>query len=163
MAYGKELILDLYSCDISKFNRKSIKEWLEKLCVLIGMNREDLHFWDYEGIPEEEIPYDQPHLVGTSAVQFITTSDIVIHTVDMMKECYINIFSCREFDAQKAMDFTKDWFEAVSMNQQIIIRGAASKCKTNISEQDCIGCYLHGKCSGAKWTRQFCPNFKKEE
>lgn len=125
--YGCELILDLYECDVSKFNRESIQAWLEQLCELIGMSREDLHFWDYTGVPEEDIPRDQPHLVGTSAIQFITTSDVVIHTVDMLQECYINIFSCKSFDANKARDFTLHWFGAELFDKMFITRGKRSK------------------------------------
>lgn len=153
--YGQELILDLYGCDASKFNRKSIEEWLKKLCKLIGMNREDLHFWDYEGVTESEIPYDQPHLVGTSAVQFITTSDIVIHTVDMVKECYINIFSCKPFDTVIATNFTKTWFSAKNFDSTVVARGRKSGCN-NIPENDCMECELHGKCSGPNWNRGPC-------
>ena len=127
MAFGQELILDLYSCDVGKFNRKSIKQWLDELCRLINIKQEDLHFWDYEGASEEEIPYDQPHLVGISAVQFITTSDIVIHTIDLLKECYINIFSCKEFDGKQAADFTGKWFGATSYDSTIVVRGRSSK------------------------------------
>ena len=128
MAYGKELILDLYDCDVSKFNRTSIEEWLEKLCELIDMNQEDLHFWDYEGVPQEEIPKEK-HLVGTSAVQFITTSDIVIHTLDLVGECYINLFSCKDYDSIRALNFTKDWFGAKRYEYQTIERGRMSECK----------------------------------
>lgn len=145
MAYGKEVILDLYECDVSKFNRESIEQWLKKLCVMIGMKREDLHWWNYEGVSDEEIPLDEPHLVGASAVnvltiktmgacQFITTSDIVIHTVDLWKECYINIFSCKEFSANVAYNFTTRWFGAKKAAMTVVIRGKASKCEHDDNE-----------------------------
>lgn len=124
--YGKELILDLYGCDVSKFNRQSIKEWLDELCVLIDMNQEDLHFWDYDGVPEEELP-NEAHLLGTSAIQFISTSDIVIHTLNMVGECYINLFSCKKFDPIKAAEFTEKWFAATSRELNIVARGRNSK------------------------------------
>ena len=125
--FGKELLLDLYGCDVSTFNRKSITEWLEQLCELIDMHREDLHFWDYDGVPDEEIPYDKPHLVGISAVQFITTSNIVIHTLEMLGECYIDIFSCKEYDESAAKDFTVKWFKAKKEHHHIIRRGRHTK------------------------------------
>ena len=126
MSYGHEFVLDLYECDMSKFNRDSIREWLKKLCELIGMEREDLHFWDYEDVPESEIPRDQPHLVGTSAVQFIITSDVVIHTIDMLKECYVNVFSCKKFDPDEARDFTVSWFGAKEYDVTFVTRGKRS-------------------------------------
>ena len=92
MAYGKELIIDLYNCDPTTFNRGSIQHWLFKLCELINMKQEVLHFWDYADDPEGYAKAPD-HLAGISAVQFISTSNIVIHTVDRIGECYINIFS----------------------------------------------------------------------
>lgn len=122
MMYGKELILDLYHCDVSTFNRESITEWLKQLCELIDMEREDLHFWDYQGVPKEELP-TEAHLLGTSAVQFISTSDIVIHTLVLVGECYINIFSCKEYDDQVALEFTKNWFGSRQYEYHSVIRG----------------------------------------
>lgn len=127
--YGKELLLDLYGCDTDKFNRESITKWLKQLCELIDMTREDLHFWDYDGVPKEEIPYDKPHLVGTSAVQFIRTSNIIIHTIDVFGECYIDIFSCKEYDEKVAEDFTAKWFKANKVQTHLMIRGEHTQCK----------------------------------
>ena len=119
--YGYELILDLHGCDVSKFTRKSIEEYMVTICEAIGMEREDLHFWDYEGVPEEEIPKDS-HLLGTTAVQFITTSNIVIHTLDLLEAVYVNIFSCKEFDREIAEQITKEWFGANGCRTRFIER-----------------------------------------
>ncbi len=126
--YGKELILDLYHCDVSKFNRESITEWLKQLCELIEMERKDLHFCDYDGVPKEELP-TEVHLLGTSAIQFISTSDIVIHTLDLIGECYINLFSCKEYDDQAAIEFTKNWFGSRQYEYHSVIRGRKSQCQ----------------------------------
>ena len=158
MAYGKELIMDLYECDVKKFTREYIEKWLKELCKLIGMQRADLHWWDYKGEKEKDIPYDQPHLVGTSAIQFITTSDIVIHTLDMLGECYINIFTCKEFDAESARRFTMRWFCAKVSRSQVIARGSDSQCN-NVFESNCMECVSHGKCSG---NQMFCDGFRRE-
>lgn len=123
--YGKQLILDLYECDAEKFTRKSIKEWLKQLCDLIDMTRADLHFWDYEDCPEER-EKAPPHLAGITAIQFITTSGIVIHALDI-GECYIDIFSCKDFDATVAEKFTKEWFGAGKSQSSIIFRGKDTK------------------------------------
>lgn len=119
--YGFELILDLHGCDVSKFNRESLERYFEKLCKAIDMKRSDLHFWDYEGVPVEERP-KEAHLLGTSAVQFIQTSSIVIHTLDKLKAVYVNIFSCKEFDEKKAEEITKEWFGANGCRAQFIER-----------------------------------------
>ena len=111
MPYGYELILDLHGCNPKIFTRLSIEEFFEKLCKQINMTRCDLHFWDDVGIPPEE-QQTSPHTKGTSAVQFILTSTIVIHTLDLTGAVYVNIFSCKEFDKKKAEIFSKEWFKA---------------------------------------------------
>lgn len=120
--YGQELIIDLRNCNVSKFTRKYITKYFIELCELIDMEREDLHFWDDEGIPENE-KRTEPHVVGVTAVQFIITSSITIHALTLLKEAYINIFSCKEFDVIKASEFTTHYFEAKQFNLNPIERG----------------------------------------
>jgi len=110
MLYGEELILDLHDCDRRKFNRKDIRRFLEGLCDLIKMERVVLHFWDYEDNPEayEAAP---EHLKGTSAVQFIQTSNITIHALDDLGKVFLNIFSCKSFSPALAASFAASFFE----------------------------------------------------
>lgn len=119
--YGFELILDLHGCDVGKFNRRSIEGYMEAVCEAIDMQREDLHFWDYDGVPAEKRP-TEAHLLGTSAVQFITTSNITIHTLELLSAVYLNIFSCKEFDEKKAEEITKEWFGAKNCKARFIER-----------------------------------------
>lgn len=119
--YGIELILDLHGCDVVKFTRPSITEYFEKLCVLIDMQREDLHFWDDVGLSEED-KQTSPHTQGTSAVQFILTSSIVIHTLDQLQAVYINIFSCKVYDPKVAEKFSVEWFDATDCSARFIDR-----------------------------------------
>lgn len=120
--YGKELILDIHEVkNIHLFNRKDIAEFMKQLCDLIKMNREDLHFWDELYTPEED-KYDEDHLIGTSAVQFITTSNITIHTLDIMKRVYLNIFTCKDFNPILAKSFCQEWFDGKIVTSKIIDR-----------------------------------------
>lgn len=116
--YGVELILDLHDCDPSTFNRKSIAEYFEKLCDLIDMEAHDLHFWDYEDMDMTEEEWDAlpVHVKGTSAIQFIMTSNITIHTLDDLKKVFINIFSCKYFDSDIARTFTEKAFSGYTVN-----------------------------------------------
>lgn len=120
--YGKELVLDIHNCDTSKFNRTDIEKYIETLCDdIIDMERENLHWWDYEDDPNgyKEAP---SHLKGTSCVQFILTSTIVIHSLVDLRKIFINVFSCKDFDAEKAANFTKDYFSGVVENKTEVIR-----------------------------------------
>ena len=110
MNYGIELILDLHDCNVEKFNRKDIKLFFRKLCKILDMKPEDLHFWDYEGKPEE-YKKAPSHLKGISAIQFISTSNVTIHTLDELRKVYINIFSCKNFFADEAACFCRDFFQ----------------------------------------------------
>ena len=85
------------------------------------MIREDLHFWDYEGVPKEEHPTDV-HLLGTSSIQFLTTSNIIVHKLDLSGAVYVNIFSCKEYSIVVAKKITCDWFKA-------------KECRTNYIER----------------------------
>ena len=119
--YGYELIMDLHGCDASKFTRKDLTKFFIELCELIKMQRCELHFWDDIGVPVEE-QQTSPHTKGTSAVQFILTSSIVIHTLDLMEAVYINIFSCNSFDEKAALEFTKEWFVSNDCTSHFIKR-----------------------------------------
>ncbi len=109
--YGFELIMDLHGCDIGKFNRKSLDGYFEKLCKAINMQKCERYWWDDDGVPDEE-KQTSPHPKGTSAVQFILTSTIVVHTLDLLEVIFVNIFSCKEFDVQVAENITREWFGA---------------------------------------------------
>jgi S-adenosylmethionine/arginine decarboxylase-like enzyme len=119
--YGFELILDLHSCDVDKFNRKSLDYYFKKICKAIGMVRCERYFWDDVGVPCEE-RQSLPHTKGTSAVQFILTSNIVIHTLDELASVYVNIFSCKKFDEKLAEQITIEWFGAKNSKAHFIER-----------------------------------------
>ena len=120
-SYGYELILDLHGCNISTFNRKSLTDYFKKLCEAIEMERCDLHFWDDIYLPDGE-EYTLPHLKGVSAVQFIMTSNITIHTLELLKTVFINIFSCKGFDKEVAQKITEEWFCSSDSNSLFIER-----------------------------------------
>jgi len=120
-SYGKEIILDIYNCDPSTFNRKSLKRYFKELCEVIDMERCKLCWWDDLHTPEEE-KETEPHLKGTSAVQFIKTSNITIHTLDILKRVYLNIFSCKDFDEEIAKKFSADWFKGEVINSHVMER-----------------------------------------
>lgn len=119
--YGYELIIDLNGCDSVKFNRTSLRNYFSKICESIGMKRDKLYFWDDSGLPEKE-KQTLPHTKGTSAVQFILTSSIVIHTLDLLQSVYVNIFSCKEFDSNVVKEITKDWFGARKCKSTFLVR-----------------------------------------
>jgi S-adenosylmethionine/arginine decarboxylase-like enzyme len=119
--YGIELILDLHNCDVSTFNRQSIACYFVELCDLINMEKCDMYFWDDLDTPEAE-KQTSAHTVGTSAIQFILTSNITIHTLDLLQKVFVNIFSCKDFDVDQAASFTVQWFKGVIISKILVDR-----------------------------------------
>ena len=107
--YGWELILDIHNCYPSVFNRTQLSLFFKTLCEKIDMEAEDLHFWDYADDPEG-YARAPANLKGTSAVQFIKTSTITIHTLDDLERVYLNVFSCKGFDPEIVKALALDWF-----------------------------------------------------
>ena len=120
-AYGKELVLDMHNCDSSTFTRESIRNYFKRLCTLIDMERCKLCWWDDDGVPPEERE-TEPHMKGTSAVQFIRTSTITIHTLDLMRSVYLNIFSCKDFNQNVVEEFSREWFRGKVANSHLLER-----------------------------------------
>ncbi len=121
MAYGKELILDFHDCNFGSFNRGAISDFLQELCDCINMTRCDLHFWDDVDTPEGE-EQTEPHFKGTTAIQFMLTSNVTIHTLDLLGSVYINIFSCKDFDADVAANVASGHFGGTVAQNLLIER-----------------------------------------
>ena len=119
--YGKELLVDLHYCDSSTFKRKSIRKYFQLLCEKIDMKPEKLCWWDDHGV-EAEMRQTESHTKGTTAVQFILTSNITIHTLDVMKRVYLNIFTCKDFKPEDARDFCQKYFDGKIVTYQIVDR-----------------------------------------
>lgn len=105
--FGQELVLNLYECDLQKISSgDEIKKFVITLCDDV------IHMKRYG---EPQIPHfghDNPITAGYSLVQLIETSSITGHFSEYKKSCYINIFSCKWFDMEKAAQFTQEFFGA---------------------------------------------------
>lgn len=122
MKYGVELIIDMSQCNVTKFKRRDIKSYFMQLCELIDMEPEDCYFWDDFRVPKEK-RQTNPKTKGTTAVQFILTSNITIHTLDLLGMVFINIFSCKDFKTEVAQEFTARYFGALNYKSTVIVRG----------------------------------------
>lgn len=129
--YGYELILDLHGCDPSRFHRRFLRGFCERLCKAIKMDPCKLIFWDDKWTWLWKLIFfwdrnirnaTEPHTKGTSAVQFILTSNITIHCLDEFHAVYINIFSCKPFKPKIAEDISEHWFDAESCSARFIER-----------------------------------------
>ena len=106
--WGFELILDVYELNSRKITRKLISEYFVRLCKEMDMVRVgEPIFWDEEN---DKSTYPK-HVRGITAIQLIRTSNITCHYM-FSGNAYINIFSCKYFDKDKAALLTKNFFEA---------------------------------------------------
>lgn len=119
--YGKELILDLHNCNSSLFTRDILDLFFKELCELIDMQQCERFFWDDHGLPPDECQ-TLPHTKGITAVQFILTSNITIHTLDILERVYLNIFSCKDFDEEIAISYCSKFFSGDIKNNQVLRR-----------------------------------------
>lgn len=113
--YGLELILEVFDCDLKYLTSKEkIQEYLVKTSKIIKLER-----------------YGSPQIqrfmggggwdMGYSFFQFLTTSSITGHCLELEKLVFINVFSCSIFDPKKARDFTKKFFRAKKVNSKLIV------------------------------------------
>ncbi len=113
--FGKELILDLHDCDISTFTKTSIANWFGAICKATKMKPIRQEWW-------EEYGHEEPHLNGITAVQFISTSSITIHSSVDLAQAHINIFTCKDFDPEVAREITVDWFKGKVVHECVLDR-----------------------------------------
>ena len=113
--WGLLTSLDMYDCnpDIIREAEK-IKQYVIELCDLIGMKRfgdcQVVHFGKDERVD------------GYSMVQLIETSLISGHFANLTNAAYIDIFSCSPYEPEKVAQFSKQFFEAKSIEIHVTKR-----------------------------------------
>lgn len=111
--WGKSISIDLFDCDISLFQPEPIKEYVQKVISVIDMVAHGPCYVDKFGEGE---------LVGYSAMQFIETSSITVHTDEPGKRCFVDIFSCKDFDEKEAEEFSKTYWKAERSRSATLLR-----------------------------------------
>lgn len=128
MNYGVELVIDASGCDTSVMNRKDLEIFLAELCKKIDMNRAlQPFFWDEENGGSS----NEPHLKGVSVMQFIETSNIVIHTLTKLEIVFLNIFTCKDFDHEVAKEYVRSFFKARDIKTTLLDRTYFAYPRTN--------------------------------
>ena len=118
-AWGLLTSLDLHECDPEIVeNEKKLKEYLIQVCDLIDMKR--------FGEPTTVYFGSDPSVQGYSIYQLVETSMISGHfglnPGGKTGYGYIDIFSCKSYDPNKAAEFTKEFFKAKTFNKTVIYR-----------------------------------------
>lgn len=115
-SFGLEVVLDLYKCDPQVIrSKKKLAYYATELCKLLGMKKYGKTLLPHFG-------YNKAHTAGYSMLQFIETSAITGHFSEYWNSAYINIFSCQEFDTDKAIEFTVSFFGAKKAKKRVLLR-----------------------------------------
>lgn len=114
--YGWELVLDLGGCDLDVItSAERLAVFATELCLLIGMRA-------YGPPVVERFGLASAKTAGYTLVQLIETSSIVAHFSDAWRTAYVNVFSCRPFDAEIAAGFVAGFFGAEQVRQRVLER-----------------------------------------
>lgn len=141
--FGPHLIIDGYDADSDLLDDKELMySVLDELPELIGMHKID---------KPKVYKFDQTDIAGASIFGFcifkngffkkflfflskffnsklvgsvlIVESHISIHTYSKKDTIFIDIFSCKDFDTQKAINYLKEKYKIKVMDVQLIQRG----------------------------------------
>lgn len=115
-SYGMEVVVDLYKCK-AKFTAESITRFLKELVDKIKMEPVgDPVVWVDD--TSEEL-----HIKGVSALQWIKTSNIIVHAIDHTRLVLLNVFSCKEFDPEVVVNLSKQYFNPQKCISSVVKRG----------------------------------------
>lgn len=117
--YGPHLTVDAYGCPRAALaSLDNVATFLDRMPEVIGM----------EKITK---PYAFRHLAppdpewGITGFVVIATSHISIHTYPERGVAFMDVFSCRQFETTKAMEFFNEMFKSATSDIAVVRRGKA--------------------------------------
>lgn len=117
LGYGPHLMLDLNACNETTLDDlDACYSLLKDLPAMVGMTAiTQPYVFRYAGpVPEDE---------GITGVTIIAESHISLHTYPKKQFAFVDVFSCKPFDAKKATDYIVRFFESKSPTVHIQERG----------------------------------------
>lgn len=117
--FGPHLTIDLYGCDAGLLaDAVHIYNILDEMPALLKMRKiTKPQILPYAGSPGS---FDRG---GVSAFVMIATSHISIHTFVHQRYASVDIFSCKEFDTEKAVRYISGKFKAKKIETNLLSRG----------------------------------------
>lgn len=115
--FGPHLMLDLTRCNADKLkDRNLVFDILNDLPEKIGMTKiTQPYVFPYEGL----VPEDK----GITGTVIIAESHISIHTFQEKDYCFVDVFSCKNFDVDFAASYLIDAFESKKYEKYVVQRG----------------------------------------
>ncbi len=116
--FGPHLTLDLNECSPEKLsNFDLVFDVLNTLPEKIGMTKiTQPYVFKYAGL----VPEDK----GVTGFVVIAESHISIHTFQEKNYAFIDLFSCKPFDTERAQDYLIEAFESKQPTVNVLMRGA---------------------------------------
>ena len=112
--WGQSAAIDLSGCAPDRLNDPELlKQFVADMVRVVDMEAHG---------PCHVDRFGEGELSGLSAMQFIKTSAITIHLDEVGRRAFVDIFSCKEFDADKATDFAKEFFQAQQSKVTVLMR-----------------------------------------
>ncbi len=114
-AWGIASSIDIYGCTPETIrDADAIRRFVAELCDLIDMKRfgdtQVVHFGEDERV------------AGFSMVQLIETSLISAHFANQTNAVYLDVFSCKPYDAEAVEAFSKNFFGGKHSVLQVNLR-----------------------------------------
>jgi S-adenosylmethionine decarboxylase len=116
-AWGQHLVLNIANCNDNICKKAAIRAFTKELVEAIRMKAYG------EPIIEHFAEYS-PDAAGYSLVQLIETSSITGHFSDKNKDAYLDIFSCKAFDNDKALEVVEKYFTPQHIHMISLVRDA---------------------------------------
>ena len=119
IGFGPHLMVDGYNASYKKLSSvEAIANFLDMLPAEIEMTKiMPPYVFKYDG-------GDKPEDWGISGFVIIAESHISIHTFPEKGYFSIDIFSCKEFDMDKAINIIKEYFETEDLEIRTTERGS---------------------------------------
>jgi S-adenosylmethionine decarboxylase len=105
--WGTSAAIDLHGCAVGALtDPDKIAAFVRDLVAAIGMQAHG---------PLQLDRFGNGELEGWSAMQFIETSSITVHADEVAGRCFVDVFSCRPFDADLAATVALEHFGGRSL------------------------------------------------
>ena len=116
-SFGPHLMLDLRQCNEEKLKDYNLVfDVLHDLPGKIGMTKiTQPYVFPYSGL----VPEDK----GLTGTVIIAESHISVHTFQEKDYCFVDVFSCKNFDVDFAAEYLVNAFESKEYDKHVVSRG----------------------------------------
>jgi S-adenosylmethionine/arginine decarboxylase-like enzyme len=114
--FGLELVMDIDNCPIEVISDPgALQRYTAEIVDRIKMTAYGPTWLHHFG-------HASAVTAGYTAFQPIETSSIIVHVSEGLRRVHVNVFSCRQFDPDDAMDFSEKYFGGTDTTYTILPR-----------------------------------------